>query len=163
MDSMAMVTTVAYCVTALSTTTTGYLADRFIAAGSSPTVVRRACTAIGLAFATAVVGVVFVHNSAGAMAILIFSCLSYGVFASSHWAITQTIAGPSAVGKWSGLQNCVANMAGVAAPALTGLVVKHTGHFFWAFAVSAGVVLTGAAVYAFLLGPVEPVVWHEQT
>jgi hypothetical protein len=56
-------------------------------------------------------------------------------------------------------------MAGVAAPAVTGLVVKHTGHFFWAFAVSAGVVLTGAAVYAFLLGPVEPVVWHarEQT
>jgi MFS transporter, ACS family, D-galactonate transporter len=160
MDRMAIVTAVAYGVTALSTTTTGWLADRFIAAGSSPTRVRKACTALGLAFATAVVCVVFVHSSAGAMAILMFSCLSYGIFASSHWAITQTIAGPSAVGKWSGLQNCLANMAGVAAPAVTGLVVKHTGHFFWAFAVSAGVVLTGAAVYAFLLGPVEPIVWH---
>jgi MFS family permease len=159
MDTMAVVTAVAYCVTALSTTTAGWLADRFIAAGSSPTRVRKACTAIGLAFATAVVGVVFVHSSLGAMAILMFSCLSYGIFASSHWAITQTIAGP-VVGKWSGLQNCIANMAGVAAPAVTGLVVKHTGHFFWAFAVSAGVVLTGAAVYAFLLGPVEPIVWH---
>lgn len=162
MDRMAVVTAVAYCVTALSTTTTGWLADRFIAAGSSPIRARKACTAIGLAFATAVVGVVFVHSSAGAMAILMFSCLSYGVFASSHWAITQTIAGPSAVGKWSGLQNCIANMAGVAAPAVTGLVVKHSGHFFWAFAVSAGVVLAGAAVYAFLLGPVEPVMWHAQ-
>jgi MFS family permease len=160
MDRMAIVTAEAYCVTAASTTTTGWLADRFIAAGSSPTRVRKACTAIGLAFATAVVGVVFVHSAASAMAILMFSCLSYGIFASSHWAITQTIAGPSTVGKWSGLQNCIANMAGVAAPAVTGLVVKHTGHFFWAFAVAAGVVLTGAAVYAFLLGPVEPVVWH---
>jgi len=82
------------------------------------------------------------------------------VFASSHWAITQTIAGPSAVGKWSGLQNCIANMAGVAAPAITGLVVKQTGQFFWAFALSAGVVLTGAIIYAFVLGPVEPVKWH---
>ncbi len=160
MDRMAIVTGLAYCVTALSTTTTGWLADRFIAAGLSPTLVRKACTAIGLAFATAVVGVVFVHSSSGAMALLIFSCLSYGVFASSHWAITQTIAGPAAVGKWSGLQNCIANMAGVAAPAVTGLMVKHTGHFFWAFAVSAAVVLTGAAVYAFVLGPVEPIAWR---
>jgi ACS family D-galactonate transporter-like MFS transporter len=159
MDRMAIVTAVAYCVTALSTTTTGWLADRFIAAGSSPTRVRKFCTAIGLAFATSVVGVAFVQSSAGAMAILMFSCLSYGVFASSHWAITQTIAGPLAVGKWSGLQNCIANMAGVAAPAVTGIVVKHTGHFLWAFAVSAMVVLTGAVVYAFVLGPVEPIIW----
>jgi len=161
MDNMAIVTAVAYCVTALSTTTTGWLADGFIAAGSSPTRVRKACTACGLALATTIVGVVFVHRSAGAVAILMFSCLSYGVFASSHWAITQTIAGPSAVGKWSGLQNCIANLAGVAAPAVTGLVVKYTGHFFWAFAASAAVVLTGAAVYAFLVGPVEPVVWPD--
>jgi ACS family D-galactonate transporter-like MFS transporter len=160
MDRMAIVTAEAYCATALSTATTGWLADHFIAAGLSPTLVRKACAAIGLAFATAVVGVVFVDSPAGAMAILMFSCLSYGIFASSHWAITQTIAGPLTVGKWSGMQNCIANMAGVAAPAVTGLVVKHTGHFFWAFAVSAGVVLTGAAVYAFLLGPVEPVVWQ---
>jgi ACS family D-galactonate transporter-like MFS transporter len=160
MDRMAIVTAVAYGVTALSTTTTGWLADRFIAAGSSPTRVRKTCAAMGLALATAVVGVVFVHHSAGALAILMFSCLAYGVFACSHWAITQTIAGPSAAGKWSGLQNSIANLAGVAAPAVTGLVVKYTGHFFWAFAVCAGVVLTGAAVYTFLLGPVEPVVWH---
>ena len=50
-------------------------------------------------------------------------------------------------------------MAGVVAPALTGMVVQKTGHFYWAFVVSAGVVLCGAATYAFLLGPVEPIVW----
>lgn len=160
MDQMAVISAVAYCVTALTTTVTGWLADRLIEAGSSPTRVRRGCTTIGLALATAVVGVVFVRSSAGAMAILMFSCLAYGIFASSHWAITQTIAGPATVGKWSGLQNGLANMAGVAAPALTGLVVANTGHFFWAFAAAAAVVLTGAAVYAFLLGPVEPVLWQ---
>jgi MFS family permease len=93
------------------------------------------------------------------MAILMFSCLAYGIFASSHWAIAQTIAGPVMAGKWSGLQNCIANMAGVAAPAITGFVVQSTGRFFWAFAVSAAVVLIGAASYAFILERVEPLEW----
>jgi cyanate permease len=86
-------------------------------------------------------------------------CMSYGVYASSHWAITQTIAGPRAAGRWSGLQNFVGNLAGVSAPAITGFVVDKTGQFFWAFAVSAGVALIGSTIYLFLLGPVEPVVW----
>jgi hypothetical protein len=50
-------------------------------------------------------------------------------------------------------------MAGVAAPAITGMVVEKTGHFVWAFALAAAVVLIGAAMYAFLLGPVEPIDW----
>jgi MFS family permease len=159
MDNMAVISASAYCVTALSTSMSGWFADHLIRTGSSTSRVRKGCTTIGLTLATAIVGVVFVSSSAGAIAILIFSCFSYGIFASSHWAITQTIAGPLTVGKWSGLQNCLANMAGVAAPAITGLVVQNTGHFFLAFVVSSAVVLIGAVVYAFLLGPVEPVAW----
>ena len=93
------------------------------------------------------------------MAWLMFACVAYGVFASSHWAIPQTIAGPIAAGKWTGLQNCLANFAGVAAPWITGFAVERTGHFFWAFAVCSAVVLVGAAAYAFLMGPVEPLQW----
>jgi MFS family permease len=162
MDRMAVVSAVAFCMTGVTTTVTGILADRAIAAGSTPTRVRKACATFGLAFATLVVGVAFVENSTAAMVILMLSCVSYGVFASSHWAIPQTIAGPLATGKWSGMQNCLANMSGVAAPAITGFVVQRTGDYFWAFAVSAGVVLIGAAGYAFLLGPVEPVIWQER-
>lgn len=160
MDTMAVVSAAAYCVTASASTAAGWFADRLIAAGANPGQVRKACAAGGLALATFVIGVGFVRSPAGAMTILMFSTSCYGIFASSHWAITQTIAGPSVAGKWSGLQNCVANMAGVAAPSITGMVVEKTGHFFWAFALSAGVVLTGAAVYAFILGPVEPAEWR---
>ena len=160
MDTMAIISAAAYGVTALATTITGWLADRFIANGNSPTRVRRACTSIGLGLATVVVGVGFVRNPSWGVILLIGSCFFYGIFASSHWAITQTIAGPATAGKWSGLQNCLANMAGVAAPAITGWVVQNTGHFFWAFAVAAAVVLTGAVIYAFVLGSVEPVNWQ---
>jgi cyanate permease len=94
------------------------------------------------------------------MVFLMLGCMSYGVFASSHWAITQTIAGPRAAGRWSGLQNFVGNLAGVTAPAITGFVVDKTGQFFWAFAVSAAVALIGSTMYLFVLGPVEPVAWR---
>jgi len=35
--------------------------------------------------------------------------------------------------------------------------------FFWAFAVCAGVALTGSAIYLFLLGPVEQVKWRARS
>ncbi len=160
MGRMAEVTALAYLATGLSTTVAGCLADRAIAAGATPTRVRKTCVSAGLALASLVVGVAFIHDLAGAIALLLFACMAYGVFSSSHWAIAQTMAGPSAVGKWSGLQNCIGNMAGIVAPAVTGMLVQKTGHFFWAFAVSAAVVLSGAAIYLFVLGPVEPVNWR---
>jgi len=160
MDKMAIAGSMAYCVTALATAFTGWIADRTIAAGSTPTRVRKTCIVTGLTFASVVLVVVIIPEPTPSMAFLMLACICYGVFASSHWAISQTIAGPSAAGKWAGLQNCFANMAGVAAPAITGFVVDKTGHFFWAFAVSAGVSLIGASVYAFLLGPAEPLKWH---
>jgi MFS transporter, ACS family, D-galactonate transporter len=163
MDNMAIVGALAYCVTAVSTTITGWLADRAIAAGYTPSRVRKGCTGIGLAFASVVMVVVITPGSVASMIILMFACISYGVFSSSHWAITQTIAGPEAAGKWSGVQNFFANMSGVAAPAITGFVVDRTGHFFWAFAVAAVVVLIGASTYAFFLGPVETIKWDERS
>jgi MFS family permease len=159
MATMAYVGALAFCVTGIATIVTGVLADGAIAAGATPTKVRKTCVIAGLGLATSVVMVAVVHGSEASMACLMFACIAYGVFASSHWAIPQTIAGPIAAGKWTGLQNCLANLAGIAAPAITGFAVQRTGHFFWAFAICSAVVLGGAAAYAFLLGPVEPVQW----
>jgi MFS family permease len=160
MNRMATVGSLAYLVTASATTIAGWLSDRFIAAGATPTRVRKACTGAGLGGATIIVAVAWVSSPVASMVFLMLGCMSYGVFASSHWAITQTIAGPRAAGRWSGLQNFVGNLAGVTAPAITGFVVDKTGVFFWAFAVAAGVALAGSMVYLFLLGPVEPMAWR---
>ena len=159
MEKMAVIGALAYLATAVTTTVTGWISDRAIAAGVSPTRVRKTCTITGLSLSTIVMAVVILPNEIASMTFLILACCSYGIFASSHWAITQRIAGPEAAGKWSGLQNCFANFAGVIAPAVTGFVVDFTGQFFWAFAVSSIVAFTGAAVYAFFLGPIEPVKW----
>jgi MFS family permease len=162
MNTMATVGALAYLVVAICAAISGWLSDRAIAAGAAPTRVRKACTGGGLGFATVILGVTVVSDPTASMILLMLACASFGMYASSHWAITQTLAGPLAAGRWSGVQNFLANLAGVVAPALTGFVIDKTGQFFWAFAVTAVVLLIGAGVYAFGIGPVRPVEWRAQ-
>ena len=56
---------------------------------------------------------VLILNEALSMSLLMIACLSLGLFSSNHWALTQTLAGPEAAGKWTGIQNCLGNFAGV--------------------------------------------------
>ena len=109
--------------------------------------------------ATIIVAVPVISDPHLAVAVLSLASMGYGVYTSSHWAATQTIAGPAAAGRWTGLQNFTGNLAGVVAPIVTGAVVQATGHYFWAFAATSAVVLTGSLALAFGLGPVEPVAW----
>ena len=74
-------------------------------------------------------------------------------------SITQTLGGARTAGQWMGLQNLVANMAGVIAPPLTGFLVDITGSYFWAFLVAASVSLLGVLAYAVVIERVEPVIW----
>jgi hypothetical protein len=101
--------------------------------------------------------VAVIRDADAAVMLLMLAGIGFGIFVSSHWAITQTLAGPVAAGRWTSLQNGVANLSGIAAAWLTGVVVEWTGQFYLAFVVAAGVVLVGAAMYAFVVGPVEQV------
>jgi hypothetical protein len=38
-------------------------------------------------------------------------------------------------------------------------VVDRSGHFFWAFALIAGIACAGAVSYGFFVGPVKPIEW----
>jgi sugar phosphate permease len=93
------------------------------------------------------------------VAALILGVVFFGVCISNQWAITQTLAGPQAAGRWTGFQNFIGNLSGVVAPALTGFVLDRTGHFYWAFAITTAVALAGMASWVFLIGPVEQVRW----
>ncbi len=161
MQEMGTIGGIAYLLLALSALLCGWISDLWIASGGTPTRVRKTFTSVGLAISScsclAVVG--FASEPRLAMLSLFVTCAAAGLCTSNLWSITQTIAGPMAAGKWSGLQNCFGNFAGIIAPALTGFVVQRTGHFFWAFAATSGVLLLGAISWAFVVGRVEPVHW----
>jgi ACS family D-galactonate transporter-like MFS transporter len=159
MATMATIGSLPPLCSAAATMVAGTLSYRALQAGVSVTRVRKTCTVSGLAGATVVLLVPAVSSTTTAMIILMVASVAYGVFASSHWTITQTIAGPLAVGRWSGMQNFTGNLAGVVAPALTGFVVLSTGNFFWAFVAVGVVVLIGALGYLVGLGEVAPATW----
>ena len=158
LEQMASIGSLAYMVTAVSSIVAGWISDRAMptaprphaCAGCAPAADWRA-PPWSLASRSFRTGRVHGPADGGVRRVRQFS--------SSHWAITQTLAGPLAAGKWSGVQNFVANLSGVVAPAITGIVVDRTGQFLWAFAASALVVLIGAGAYVFGLAKVEPVTW----
>jgi nitrate/nitrite transporter NarK len=75
------------------------------------------------------------------------------------YAIPQIIAGPKATGSWVGVQNAVGNMAGLVAPAITGILVDQTGRFDLAFAVVAGVNVLGLIGWLVILPRIAPIDW----
>ena len=91
------------------------------------------------------------------IALLLLACMSFGVYTSNNWAITQTLSGPLAAGRWTSIQNGVGNLSGIAAPWLTGIVVEKTGAFYLAFVVAAAIALIGAFFWGIVVGPVETV------
>jgi len=139
--------------------TSGKLSDRWIAAGATPTLVRKGFTTAGMAGAAAFLVPCVLAGPRLAPVMVILAAASLGVCSSNVWAITQTLAGPRAAGRWTGIQNFVGNLGGAVAPALTGFVLGRTAHYFWAFAITAIVSLLGALCWAFWIGRVEPVAW----
>ncbi|HYM11311.1 MAG TPA: MFS transporter [Bryobacterales bacterium] len=138
----------------------GWLSDRLIARGGTPTRVRKSFAVSGLLLCTLLLPAAMVPDMQLSMALLIVACLSFGLFTSNLWAITQTLAGPQAAGKWTGIQNGIGNLAGIAAPFLTGVIVSRTGSFLLAFVAVFFILLLGALAYLVLVGKVEQVAWR---
>lgn len=161
-SKMAVLGSIPFLAIAISCVTAGWLSDRLIAGGHSPTRVRKSFAGIGLTLSTIILPVALTRDTTAAMVLLVLACLSFGIFTSNLFAITQTLAGPRAAGKWTGFQNGFGNLAGVVAPALTGWVVDQTGEFYLAFLVAAGFVLAGAAIFVFGIGPIERVKFRSE-
>ncbi len=159
MDQMAATMGAAYVLCAVVAATCGWLSDRWIIAGATPTLVRKGFTSVGMAGAAIFVMPCVLAGPRLATVMVILVATSLGACSSNVWAITQTLAGPRAAGRWTGIENFVGNLGGAVAPALTGFVLGRTGHYFWAFTITAAVSLLGALSWAFWIGRVEPVVW----
>jgi MFS transporter, ACS family, D-galactonate transporter len=157
--SMGEIVGAAYLLTAISALICGWLSDRWIAGGSTPTRVRKAFMVAGAGGSGLLLGACVIAGPAMAVVLLLLAGAAFGLATSNLWAITQTMAGSQAAGRWTGVQNVFGSLAGILAPAITGFVVDRTGEFFWAFAILAGVAVLGALSWVFIVGPVEPVDW----
>jgi sugar phosphate permease len=156
-DKMAFFGSFSFFLIGVVSVTCGWLADRWILHGATPTLVRKAFAGTGLALSTVILPVVLARDERTAMALLFLACVAFGIYTPTIYAMTQTLAGPLAAGKWTGLQNGFANLAGIAAPLVTGWIVDRTGEFYLAFVVSAVIALAGAGFLVFGVGRIEQV------
>jgi len=159
LQRMGRIGALAYLLMACVAMISGAASDRWIAAGRSATFVRKAMMGTGQLIGGVFLAACAMAGPELAVAFLLVASAAYGLNASNVWAITQTLAGPRASGRWTGLQNFVGNLAGVAAPAVTGFAVERTGNFLWAFVITGVISILGAASWVFVLGRVEPVQW----
>ena len=162
MDKMAKMGGIAYMLASLACTLSGWLADRWIAAGATPSLVRKTFTGGGVGLSGIFLGLAVVSGPTLCVVLVVLGIVSFGISASNIWAITQRLAGQRATGRWVGFQSFFGNMSGMVAPAVTGYVLQRTGQFYWAFLIVAAVAFASAASWTFLVGQVEPVIWDRK-
>ncbi len=163
MGSMVAIASWAYLLNALSALVTGWLADRWIRAGRSPTIVYKGIMAANhLAGIACMIGMVMLPGAGSIAALFLFEIVS-GCSYPGLFAIPQILAGPRASARWVGVQNAAGNVAGLIAPAITGILVDQTGLFDVAFAIAAGVNVLGLIGWVFMLGRIAPIQWETET
>lgn len=149
----------AYVINAVSAVSAGWATDRLIGAGFSANVVYKSIMAIAHLGSVACM----VCMALGAKPLAMTALFAYQVLCGGSspglYAVPQILAGARAAGRWVGIQNSIGSMAGIVAPAATGLIVTSTGHFTAAFLLAAGVGLVGLVGWLGMLPPLAELDW----
>lgn len=160
-ERMAVLGSIPFWAMAAASLGGGWISDRWIQAGGSPTRIRKSFLVAGLSLcALFMYPAVLTHDPTLCVALLTASCASLGIYTSNAWAVTQALAGKAAAGQWSGLQNAVGNLGGVISPLLTGWIVQQTGSFKIAFGAATGILVLGVVSYLTLVPRVHAVDFH---
>jgi MFS family permease len=161
MQTMARTAGLYYLVDALSAVLGGWASDQWLRSGGDATLVRKTTSIAGFAIAAIAMAGLSLASSEHYVIWLVAAGVGCGVTAPGNFALPQTLAGPQAAGRWTGIQNGFANFAGIVGPALTGFVVEKTGSFLVPFAITAALCVFGGLAWFFVVGTVQEVQWKD--
>lgn len=134
---MAPIAATIFGIYAAATALAGVGSDRWIARGASATLVRKVFALIGALGTAITIAATALVEPRFAVWWLAAAGAFLGLTTPTMFAMTGTLAGPSAAGRWAGAQNLAGQAAGVLSPVVTGIIVDRTGAFTLAFALSA--------------------------
>jgi MFS transporter, ACS family, D-galactonate transporter len=135
----------------------GWLVDALIQRGWSAIRVRQVVLIGGTAFGLGILGAARAHTPAEALLWISMSIGGLSAASPVVWSIPSLIAPRESVGTLGGILNLCNQVAGIAAPIVTGYVVQATHSFSWAFIVATVFLFVGIAGYVFLLGRMDPI------
>jgi MFS transporter, ACS family, D-galactonate transporter len=151
LELMGLYTMFSFAGMAITTILCGWIADRLIVRGGDPVKVRRGFTITGLLLAATEVFGASAATAEVALFFAVFSLAGLGIATANYWALTQTVVPGTAIGRIGGLQNTASNLAGVAAPILTGWLIQKTGTYEAPMQAIAVLLVIGAISYALLV------------
>ena len=160
-ETMALIASWAYLLNAVAALATGWLTDRWIRAGRSPSAVYRGIMTLNHVGGVLCMGGMVILPPAATIAVLFAYQVLAGVASPGLFAIPQIFAGPTAAGRWVGVHNSIGGIAGLVAPALTGILVGSSGQFSSAFIVAAAMSAVGLIGWLVVMPPVAPLRWSE--
>ena len=129
MTEMAQIGAGIYALSAVTSVITGWVMDRWLAAGAGSNRVRKTALLAGFAGAAVCMIACALAGPLGAMLAIAGCGVSLGILTPACWATVQTLAGPETTGRWFGVQNFFGNLAGITAPVVTGVLIDRTGDF----------------------------------
>ena len=148
-----------YLAQGVSAYAAGWVMDRWIERGATQNRAYKVVMIVGqLATALSLIGVVM-GTARVSVACLLLAGASVGMGSPGLYAAVQTMAGPATAGRWLGLQNGIANVAGIAGPWITGVLVDQTGSYFAGFALAIAVTLVGLLSWTVIVPRIEPLRW----
>jgi ACS family D-galactonate transporter-like MFS transporter len=151
LNSTGIFTMFSFAGTAVVAILAGAAADWFIRRGADAAATRRWFTIAGLlGAATEVVGALSESNQV-AVFFAIFSMAGLGLATANYWALTQTLMPRTAAGRVAGLQNTALNLAGIAAPIITGWLKEVSGSYAVPMQTIGIFLLIGVWAYLYLV------------
>ena len=160
-ESMAWTASWAYLLNAVFALLAGWLMDRWAKTRRRANLAYKSVMAINhLVGVACMVAMLFLPAKGMIAALFVYEVMS-GIAGPGLFAIPQIFAGPHASGRWVGVHNCVGAMAGIIAPALTGLLVETTGQFGAAFMLAAAVSVFGLLAWTVILPKIAPIQWED--
>ncbi|PWU15856.1 MAG: hypothetical protein C5B50_14870 [Verrucomicrobia bacterium] len=133
----------------------GWISDSMIRRGYSVTVARKAPIITLQLLAGSVVLVGFANSAAVAVGLLTFSVAAESGSTAILWTACADVAPPGATASLAGIMNSAGALAGIAAPALTGLLVKATGSFQNALVLGGCTIILAGLAIGFVAGKLE--------
>ncbi len=138
----------------------GWLVDKLIAQGHEPTHVRKTVLVIGMVLGLAVIGAAFTNSVVVATFWISIALGGLAFAAPVGWSIPAIIAPDGTTGMVGSIMNFFNNVAGIAAPIITGIIVGRTGSFALGFIIAGIVLALGILSYVFLLGDITQITRH---
>jgi len=135
----------------------GWLVDSLIQRGWNAVRVRQTVLIGGTTLGLGILGAVRARTPLEAVFWISIALGGLSAASPVGWSIPSLIAPRESVGTLGGIMNFCNQIAGIAAPIVTGYIVSATHSFAWAFGAAGVFLVVGIGGYVFLLRNMEPI------